>query len=409
MRFVDEFREGMWISWDAIRANKLRSVLTTLGIVIGIVTVTLMGTALNGLNQAFLSSVQSLGADVLYVQRFGWFIDSHEEWLKAERRREINLAQVKALEKQITLARAVAPVADSRAPVKHRDHSASGVTVVGTTEQFAITGGIVVNEGRFFTAGESESGRQVCVIGSQVATNLFVHEPALGQRIRLGPDHYEVIGVLEKQGDMFGAFTRDNQVIVPVKAFMSDFWTRPDFQIQIKVRDVRQLEDAREELRGLMRKIRRVPPGDEDDFSIDEQEAFLNMFKRVTRTMGMVGFFITGLSLFVGGIGIMNIMFVSVAERTREIGVRMALGARRRDIRRLFLIESGLLAATGGAAGVLLGAGTAMLINSIFPARVKPEFMLLGVAVATIAGLLADLAPTAHAARLPPVEALRYE
>ncbi|MBI2927284.1 MAG: ABC transporter permease [Verrucomicrobia bacterium] len=409
MRFADEFREGMWISWDAIRANKLRSVLTTLGIVIGIVTVTLMGTALNGLNAAFLTSVQSLGADVLYVQRFGWFIDSHEEWIKAERRREINLAQVKALEKQMTLARAIAPMADSRAPVKFRDRNASGVTIVGTSDQFVFTGGIVVSEGRFFTAGENDSGRQVCVIGAQVATNLFIHEPALGQRIRLGPDQYEVIGVIEKQGDMFGPFSRDNHVIVPVKAFMADFWPRPDFQIQVRVRDVSQLDDAREEIRGLMRKIRHVAPGDEDDFSIDEQEAFLNMFKRVTRTMGMVGFFITGLSLFVGGIGIMNIMFVSVAERTCEIGIRKAIGAKQRAILIQFLTEAASICLIGGLIGLGIAWPGTLVMGKFLPAKMSPVIVGIALLVAAVTGVVSGFFPAWRAAKMNPVDALRNE
>jgi putative ABC transport system permease protein len=409
MFLLTELREGLLIAWDAIRANKLRSVLTTLGIVIGIVTVTLMGTALNGLNQAFLDSVSSLGADVLYLQRFGWFIDSHEEWLKAERRREIDLTQVKALERQMTLARAIAPMAESRAPVKFRDRDAQSVTVVGTSEQFALTGSIVITEGRFFTGGENDSGRQVCVIGAQVATNLFVNEPALGNRIRLGPNQYEVIGVLEKQGDVFGPFSRDNHVIVPVKAFMADFWRRPDFQIQVKVRDVRRIDDAREELRGLMRRIRHVPPGEDDDFAIDEQEAFLSMFQRVTRTMAMVGFFITGLSLFVGGIGIMNIMFVSVAERTREIGVRKAIGAKRRAILRQFLTEAACICLIGGLIGLSIAWPGTLVMARFLPAKMSPGIVAIALLVAALTGVVSGFFPAWRAARMNPVDALRNE
>src|SRR5947207_4658692 len=182
MNLVTEIREGLWIAWDAIRANKLRSMLTTLGIVIGVVTVTLMGTAIDGLNRAFLRSISMLGADVLYLSRTSWFINSYEEWLKVRDRRDITLAQVRQLEKQMTLARAIAPFVDARRPVKYKNRSSGGVTIIGTTEQFQFTSGSAVAEGRFLSAEEVDGVRPVCVIGFQVATNLFQNEPALGSR-----------------------------------------------------------------------------------------------------------------------------------------------------------------------------------------------------------------------------------
>jgi putative ABC transport system permease protein len=409
VKVLSELREGLFISWDAIRANTLRSVLTTLGIVIGIVTVTLMGTALNGLNQAFLRSVSTLGADVLFVERFGWFIDSYEEWAKAERRREIDLGQVEALQRQMTLARAIAPVAGADAPVKFKDRSAESVTVVGTTEQFALTGGIVMAEGRFFTANESAGGRQVCVIGQGVATNLFLHEPAVGNRLRLGATPYEVVGVMEKQGDVFGPFSRDNHVIIPVQAFLSDFRRRPDFQIQVKVVDVRRMDDAREQLRGAMRRIRHLAPGEEDDFAIEQQEAILEMFGRVTRTLAIAGFFITGMSLFVGGIGIMNIMFVSVAERTREIGIRKAIGAKRRAILLQFLTEAACLCLIGGLIGLAIAWPGTLALGRLLPTQMSPLIVGIALAVSALTGVVSGFVPAWRAARLDPVEALRAE
>src|SRR6266446_234144 len=191
MNFFTELREGLGISWDAIRANKLRSVLTTLGIVIGIVTVTLMGTALEGLNRAFLQSISFMGADVLYVDRFNWLNDSEAEWMKMQKRRIITLAQATALEKQLSLARAIAPAAFTASPVQYQKLRADNVEIVGTTEQFLLTSSVSIAQGRFLSQPEVEGGRPVCVIGFQVATNLFPREPATGKKVTIGQRAFE--------------------------------------------------------------------------------------------------------------------------------------------------------------------------------------------------------------------------
>ena len=196
MNLLTELREGVAISWGAIRANKMRSILTTLGIIIGIVTVTLMGTAITGLDRAFLKNISVLGADVFYVERFDWFIDSHETYMKMRKRPRITLDQVNALREQLTLARAVAPVADDNESVRYKKRSSSSVDVIGTTEQYLITSSVALSAGRFMSATEAAAGRPVCIIGSQVATNLFQRESPLGSRILIGGSSFEVIGVL---------------------------------------------------------------------------------------------------------------------------------------------------------------------------------------------------------------------
>jgi len=409
MNVLTELKEGLWISWDAIRANKLRSVLTTLGIVIGIVTVTLMGTAIDGLNRAFLKSVSILGADTLYVSRVGWFIDSYEEWLKVEGRREISLAQVREVEKQLTLARAVAPYVDARSPVKYKNRSSGSVTVIGTTDQFLNTGGSTVAQGRFITPEESEGGRPICVIGSEVATNLFQRETPLGKHVKVGLQGYEVVGVLDKQGSFLGAFSLDNQVVIPVKQWMSQFWHDPDFTVQVKVADLRQLDDAKEELRGVLRKIRHVPPGKEDDFEINQQENFISTFHRVAGTIAAVGLFITGLSLFVGGIGIMNIMFVSVAERTREIGIRKAIGAKRRTILLQFLMEAASICLLGGLLALSIAWPLTLLLGKFLPATMSLTVVGTALLVSLLTGVVSGFLPAWRAARMNPVDALRNE
>ena len=371
MKLGAEFVEGVRIAGGAIRGNKMRSVLATLGIVIGIVTVTLMGTAITGLNNAFLRSISSLGTDVLHVSRFSWFINSHKEWLKSQSRPEITLAQIRALEEQLTLARAVAPYTEWNTPVRYKNRSSRRVSAIGTTEKFQLTSGVNLAQGRFLLDTEVSGGRPVCVIGSGVASNLFLTESPLGKTIRLGEYPFEVVGVVAPQGNFLGKFSLDNQVFIPVQQMLACFTRLPFTTIQVKAISVEKLKDCEEEVRGALRKIRRVQPGEGDDFSINQQENFVSTFNRVAGTIAAVGLFITGLSLFVGGIGIMNIMFVSVAERTREIGIRKAIGARRRTILLQFLIESAAICLIGGLVGLAIAYPLTFLMNHFLPAQMS--------------------------------------
>ncbi len=406
MNLVTELKEGLRISWGAIRANKMRSVLTTLGIIIGIVTVTLMGTAIEGLNRAFVRSLSFLGADVLYVQRFDWFIHTQEEWLKEQKRRPITLPQVSALEKQLTLARAVAPAAETDQRVQYKKKHSDAVMIIGTTDQFLLTSSVAVAQGRFLSPAEVDGGRPVCVIGWQVATNLFPRESALGNKITIGQRPFEVVGVLEKQGN-FLDLSLDNQAIIPLKQFTAVFWSYPDYEIHVKVKDLKQLEEAKEELRSVMRRVRRLAPGDPDDFAINQQEQILKMFHQVAGTIAAIGLFITGLSLFVGGIGIMNIMFVSVAERTREIGIRKAIGAKRRTILLQFLIEAASICLLGGLVGLGLAWPLTLAMRNFMPATLSPLIVAIALLVSLATGVLSGFFPAWRAARLNPVDALR--
>ena len=247
------------------------------------------------------------------------------------------------------------------------------------------------------------------MIGSEVATNLFQNEPALGHKIRVGQQPFEVIGVLEKQGNFLGQFSLDNQVIIPVKQFLTGIWHDPDFEMQVKIVDVKQLEDAKEELRGILRKIRHVQPGKEDDFAINQQENFISTFHRVAGTIATAGLFITGLSLFVGGIGIMNIMFVSVAERTREIGVRKAIGAKRRTILIQFLIEAASICLLGGVLALAIAWPVTFLIGKFLPATLSLTVAGVALAVSILTGVVSGFFPAWRAARMNPVDALRNE
>jgi putative ABC transport system permease protein len=409
MNFLTELREGLSISWSAIRANKLRSALTTLGIVIGIVTVTLMGTAIEGLNGSFAKSVSSIGADVLFVDRASWMIHSAQEWIESQKRPALTLAIADGLERQLTMAAAVAPVADTETDVRYKKQHSASVEIIGTTENYEATMGLSVGDGRFLSAGESRGGRPVCVLGAVAATNLFLGEPPVGHKIMIGQHQFEVVGVLEKLGGFAGNGGVDDQIIIPLPQFTANLDRNPDYEVQIKVNHVEQMDDASDELRAVMRRLRQLPPGTPDNFAINQQSQFLELFHQLAGTIGAVGLFITGLSLFVGGIGIMNIMFVSVAERTREIGVRKAIGAKRRTILLQFLIEAASICLLGGGIALAIAWPTTLLINNIMPATLSLPIVGVALLVSLVTGVVSGFLPAWRAARMNPVDALRNE
>ena len=411
MNVLSELREGTRISGEAIRGNLLRSVLTTTGIVIGILTVTLMATAMEGLNGAFRDAISFIGTDVLYVDQREWFIASDAKWDAAAKRGKITLAQVRAVERGMSQARGVTPtVMHGIDSVRFKNRSSGMVLLIGTNEQFLTTGGVTLAAGRFLTQMEAAGNRDLCVVGAEVAEKLFAGESPLGQKIRVGNESLEVIGVLEKRGSVLGQMSLDNQVIIPIGKLFRGFRWDPSCTIQVKVSDPTRIEAAREELRGLLRKVRRVPPGVDDDFAINQQEQLLDQFKKVSAVIATAGFFITGLSLFVGGIGIMNIMFVSVAERTHEIGIRKAIGAKRRTILLQFLIEAASICVLGAAIALAFAAGLVEIAKHWLPrVALSPSVILLALAVAIITGIVSGFLPAWRAARMSPVDALRNE
>lgn len=415
-RLLGEFNESFRIAFAQIRANKMRSVLTALGVIIGIVAVTLMGTAIKGIDRGFENSLAMLGDDVLYVQKWPW--RGVEDWWNYQNRPPIRPEMAEQLNRVIegtpnSLLEVAVPVAGRGATVQAGSNLVNGVTIIGTTDLYSRMLSADFSAGRLFNSTESAAGRLVCVLGFDVAEALFPGRSALDQTVRIKGQPFTVVGVIAKQGAFLGLFSFDSQAIIPLNAYRKYFgFNANSSQLRVKVRDKTRLVEAVEELTGAMRRVRGQLPGERDNFSINQQQAFKEQLDPIKKGIAMAGLFITGLSLFVGAIGIMNITFVSVKERTKEIGTRKALGARRRTILLQFLIEAVSICLIGGVAGLVLTFGLAVGIKSAMPSLpivFSFGLVVISMSVSVATGIISGFAPAWGASRLDPVVALRYE
>ncbi len=414
-RFLYELTESWKIAAAQMRANKTRSMLTALGVIIGIVAVTLMGTAISGIQIGFDKSMSVLGEDVLYVEQWPWA--RVDDWWKYRDRKKIKTEYAEQLNHMIAaspnsnLVIAV-PTSSFLRSVKYQDNQVNNVFVLGTTSDFILTSTVDCQEGRFINEIESRGGNNVCVIGYDVADALFPTGNPLNKSVLINGQPFKVVGVNSRQGTFLGLFSWDSLVVIPLPAFKKYFSAKSESDIRVKVKDKTKLADAKDELIGLMRRVRGLPPEKSDDFTVNEQEAFKSTLDPVKNSIAVAGLFITGLSLFVGAIGIMNITFVSVKERTKEIGTRKALGARRQTILLQFLIESTALCLVGGFIGLFFAYLLCLSIASAFPSfpiHFSLGLVLISMFVSVMTGLVSGFAPAWTASRLDPVTALRYE
>ncbi|MBL8006922.1 MAG: ABC transporter permease [Ignavibacteria bacterium] len=408
MNFLLEIRENIFISYKAITANKLRSFLATLGIVIGITSVTLMQTAIEGINRAFEKSISAVGADVLYVQKFEWF--GKEDWSYYRNRKDITMSQFEYLNRNSQTAVTMCPTVGTPKTLKYGDLSLENVFVIGSTNEYQTTFGSNMEDGRFFTSKESDGGYPVCVIGTEIKNAFFENKDPIGKTIKIGSFSFKIIGVVEKQGSLLGLFSLDNRVIIPIERFFRLFGGKRSLSINIKAGDVKYLDDTKEEVTSIMRKARKVPYGEKDDFGVNQQEAFKTTFESLTSLIKIIGTLITSLSLIVGSVGIANIMFVSVKERTKEIGIRKAIGAKRSTILYQFLIESCTICLLGGFIGIMISFPISLIINAyVLPTAMPLWVIILGLFVSLLFGVMAGFFPAWSASKMDPVESLRYE
>jgi len=403
-----EIKESIIIAFNAITAHKMRSILATLGIVIGITAVTLMQTAIEGINRAFESSISSIGADVLYVQKFEWF--GKEDFEFYRNRKDITMQNYEFLKKYCQSADAICPSAGSMQTLQFGNLNLENVFVIGTNEEYQKTLSLNMDDGRFYSQKESESGYPVCVIGMDVKNAFFQNLDPIGKTIKVGTFSFRIIGVVEKQGSMLGLFSLDNRIIIPIERFFKLFGTKRSLSINVKAHDVKSMDETKEEVSSIMRKARRIPLGGKDDFGVNQQSAFRDTYDQLTSLIKIIGLLITSLSLVVGSVGIANIMFVSVKERTKEIGIRKAIGARKRTVLLQFLVESTVICLLGGVIGLAIAFPISLVIDAyVMPTAMPLWVVFLGIIISLFFGVLSGFFPAFNAAKMDPVDSLRYE
>lgn len=383
--------------------------LTTTCIVIGIVSVTAMNTITDGVDRSFEDSMDMLGRNVVFVEKWPWGFGGEYKWWEYRNRREMNLDYVDRLRELVPSASAVSASANRNTAIRYQDRSAENVQLSGVTASYFETAGLNIAEGRAFTREEEQRAAKVVILGASVAEALFPNSDPLNKQVRIRGQRFNVIGLLEEQGNFLGLEDGDNRMIIPVYAYGTIYDLRWGIQLSVQFPDEATLQEGEYEVIGAMRLIRGLDPMEDDDFAINQAALFEQEFQGMKIAIYAIGIFLTGLALFVGGIGVMNIMFVSVKERTKEIGIRKAVGAKSWEIQLQFLMESIVICLFGGVIGVILSVGITELINQIFVAYMDWTTVLNAILICTFVGLLFGYLPSNRAAKSDPIESLRYE
>jgi putative ABC transport system permease protein len=406
-----EFKEAVKIALQSLWANKLRSILTLLGVVIGVASVIAVVTLVNGANTYVATKFSSYGADVFTVSKMPQIITSAEDYQRYQKRKNILLDDYKYVAENCKHCIGIGAQQAVTGKIVRGTQSTTDTSIRGYTWQMPALQNLNIMQGRGFTEADEEHSSRVAIIGTDIQDHLFEGVDPLGQELRVDGTPYTVIGISEKQGSTFGA-SQDNWVGVPLSAYQKNYGTANTLTIYVKAGEAGPvLETAADEVRMLMRARRHDAPGTADSFELDTNNTLVGFFSMVTQSFGAVAGGVALIALVVGGIVIMNIMLVSVTERTREIGIRKALGARPKDIMMQFLIESGTMALVGGVFGVIGGILVAQVITILagFPSTVAVWSVLAGLLMATGTGVFFGVYPARKAAQLDPIVALRAE
>ena len=394
----------------AIRAHALRSFLTLLGIIIGVATLVGVLSVIAGLNSFVHERIIKMGPDVYSVQKFGIGM-SQDEYLSALKRRSLDWNDYLLLQRNLSLAHAIAVQALGQTAVSRRDRRLPEIQIRGTSANFGLVQQLHLVGGRYFTAGEDESAQSVAIIGWDIKDELFPQQDPVGRDILVAGVPYRVIGLLAEQGQLLG-LNQDNLLYIPIQSYRTQFGRRVPLNFLIRARDgVAGVEASVEEVRALMRAVRHTPFRAPDPVGVVTAESLQALWRNISRAAFVLGILIALVSVGIGGIVIMNVMLVAVVERTPEIGMRRAVGARKRDISRQFLLEAALLSLLGGSLGVPLGCLIAQGVRGVlsFPAEVTAGIVSLALILSTVVGILAGYWPARSAANLSVVDALRAE
>lgn len=406
--------ESFRLAAGSLRSNKLRTSLTLLGIIVGVTAVIAVVTIINGLDSTVASAFSAQGSTAFSVSKRPLVITSREDLIKFNKRKDVTPEDADAIKRLCSDCWRVGTAINGTSIVKYGENRAENVAVRGLSLEMFKIENVALQAGRLWTLQEGRSGRNVCVIGTDIVENLFEDRPAaaiLGDEIRVDGVPFRVLGVAEPFGKVLG-FSRDNFVYIPFEAGQRLFGARDSITIHIQVLDSSIFETAKDEVRMIMRNRRKKSFSDTDDgFSIDSQDAFIGIYQNATSGIYFATIGVAVISLVVGGIVVMNIMLVSVTERTREIGLRKAVGARQTDILLQFLIEAVTVTMIGGAIGVLTGYALAYLLSFVlgFPLLISAFSAILGVGVSFVVGMVSGSYPAWRASKLSPIDAMRNE
>jgi len=406
-----QVRESLSMAWMSLRANKLRSFLTLLGIIIGVLTIIAVVSVIQGLNNYVYTKMSFFGANDFSVQKFSMIGTSLKEFREQMKRKDLTLTEVRLLRERCTSCDLIGASASTQQTVKFGRQFVKSVEIRGVTYLDHEIGSVLeLADGRHIQRQDETNSRDVCIIGSDIVENLFPTLDPIGRWLKVGNRNFQIIGLGKKVGKLLG-FSQDNYVRIPITTFMKVYGSRRSVSINVHTGSQAQMARAEEEVRTILRAWRKRGYNDPDDFSIATSETFIQFYKNATSGIYFAMIAISSIALIVGGIVIMNIMFVSVSERTKEIGIRMAVGARRRDILFQFLIESSVISAMGGLIGIFLGfmAARAVSAATSMPSSVEPVSIALAILMSWSIGLFFGIYPANRAAKLDPTEALRSE